>query len=120
MSTSSVSPTRGEIWLVNLDPTIGTEIRKTRPAMVVSSDAVGRLPIKLVAPLTDWRPVFAPNVWHVRVDPDAVNGLAKPSAVDVLQLRGLDTQRFVHRIGEVSADKMEEVVLAICAIVEYF
>ncbi len=119
MSTSNVSPTRGEIWLVNLDPTIVTEIRKTRPAMVVSSDAVGRLPIKLVAPLTDWRPAFAPNVWHVRVDPDAVNGLAKPSAVDVLQLRGLDTQRFVHRIGEVSADKMEEIVLAIGAVVEY-
>ena len=55
----------------------------------------------------------------MRVDPDAVNGLAKPSAVDVLQLRGLDTQRFVHRIGEVSADKMEEIVLTIVAVVEY-
>lgn len=119
MSTSSVAPTRGEIWLVNLDPTLGTEIRKTRPAIAVSSDAVGRLPIKLVAPLTDWRPAFAPNVWHVRIDPDAVNGLAKPSAVDALQLRGLDKQRFVHRIGEVSPDKMEEIVLAIGAVVEY-
>ena len=119
MSTSSVAPTRGEIWLVNLDPTLGTEIRKTQPAIVVSSGAVGRLPIKLVAPLTDWRPAFAANVWHVRVDPDAVNGLAKPSAVDTLQLRGLDTQRFVHRIGEVSPDKMEEIVLAIGAVVEY-
>jgi len=44
------TPQRGEIWLVNFDPTIGAEIRKTRPAVVVSSDAVGRLPIKLVAP----------------------------------------------------------------------
>ncbi len=105
---------------MNLDPTIGTEIRKTRPAMVVSSDAVGRLPIKLVTPLTDWRPAFAPNVWHVRVDPDSANGLAKPSAVDLLQLRGLDTKRFVHRIGEVSPDKMEEIVLAIGAVVEYY
>jgi len=42
---------RGEIWLVNLDPTIGTEICKTRPVIVVSSDAIGALPIRLVAPL---------------------------------------------------------------------
>lgn len=46
---------RGEIWLVNLDPTIGAEIRKTRPNVVVSSDAIGVLPIKLVAPLIKWK-----------------------------------------------------------------
>jgi mRNA interferase MazF len=46
---------RGEVWLVTLDPTIGTEIQKTRPVIVVSSDAVGALPIKLVAPLTEWK-----------------------------------------------------------------
>jgi mRNA interferase MazF len=39
---------RGEIWSVNLDPTIGAEIRKTRPVVVISSDAVGVLPIKSV------------------------------------------------------------------------
>jgi mRNA interferase MazF len=49
---------------VNFDPTLGTEIRKTRPAIVVSSDAVGRLPIKLVAPITDWKARYAPNVWQ--------------------------------------------------------
>ena len=52
-SPDASTPLRGEIWLVNFDPTIGSEIRKTRPAVVVSSDAVGRLPIKLVAPVTD-------------------------------------------------------------------
>lgn len=45
---------RGEIWLVNLDPTVGAEIRKTGPVVVVNSDAVGTLPIRLVAPLTEW------------------------------------------------------------------
>jgi mRNA interferase MazF len=42
-------PKRGEIWLVNFDPTIGAEIKKVRPAVVISSDAVGKLPIKLMA-----------------------------------------------------------------------
>jgi hypothetical protein len=37
--------------------------------VVVSSDAVGRLPIKLVAPVTDWKERFAPNIWHVRLIP---------------------------------------------------
>ncbi|MDD1438227.1 type II toxin-antitoxin system PemK/MazF family toxin [Dolichospermum sp. ST_sed10] len=48
------TPKRGEIWLVNFDPTVGAEIRKIRPAVVISSDAAGRLPIKLVAPITGW------------------------------------------------------------------
>ncbi|MDT5121958.1 MAG: mRNA interferase MazF [Acidobacteriota bacterium] len=116
---SPSSPKRGEIWLVNFDPTVGTEIKKTRPAVVISSDAVGRLPIKLVAPLTDWKNHYAPNIWHVRIDPDSVNGLAKPSAVDALQLRGLDQQRFIRRLGQISAETLEEITLAIAAVIEY-
>ena len=46
-------PQRGEIWIVNFDPTIDKEIKKNRPAVVISSNAAGRLPIKLIAPLTD-------------------------------------------------------------------
>ena len=45
----------GDIWLINLDPTIGAEIQKTRPAIIVNSDAVGILPLKIIAPLTDWK-----------------------------------------------------------------
>ena len=47
-------PRRGEIWLVNFDPSVGSEIRKIRPALVLSLDAIGRLPLKLVVPITDW------------------------------------------------------------------
>lgn len=59
---SSEKPNRGEIWRVNFNPTLGTEIRKTRPAVVISSDAIGKLPIKLVAPLTDWKEYFTDNL----------------------------------------------------------
>jgi mRNA interferase MazF len=52
--TSSNPPQRGEVWLVNFDPTLGTEIQKIRPAVVISSNEVGTLPIKLVGPITDW------------------------------------------------------------------
>ena len=110
---------RGDIWQVNLDPTIGTEIRKTRPVVVISSDAVSALPIRLVAPLTEWKDYFAQNVWHVKVVPDSTNGLTKTSAVDTLQLRGVDTQRFLEIIGTVSPEIMRSIVTAIAAVIEY-
>lgn len=46
---------KGEIWLVNLDPTIGTEINKTRPAIIVNDNAIGILPLKVIVPITDWK-----------------------------------------------------------------
>jgi mRNA interferase MazF len=72
-----------------------------------------------VAPITDWKEYFAPNIWHVRIDPDPPNGLTKVSAVDTLQLRGMDRQRFMRKPGQVSAATMEEIVLAVAAIIEY-
>ena len=115
----SLTINRGEIWLVSLDPTVGAEIRKTRPVVVVSSNAVGALPIKLIAPLTEWKDYFARNVWHVKVVPDSANGLTKTSAIDTLQLRGVDTQRFVQKLGSVSPAVMRSVAAAIAAVVEY-
>ena len=110
---------RGDIWKVALDPTVGAEIRKTRPVVVVSSDAVGALPIRLVAPLTEWKDYLARNAWHVKIIPDDSNGLTKPSAIDALQLRGVDTQRFVEKLGQVSPALMRSIVTAIAAVIEY-
>ncbi len=110
---------RGELWLVSLDPTVGAEIRKTRPVVVVSSDAVGVLPIKLVAPLTEWKDYFEQKIWLVKVIPDSENGLAKPSTVDALQLRGVDEQRFVKKLGAVSSPVMNSIVTAVAAVIEY-
>lgn len=52
-------PRRGEIWLVRFDPSVGAEIRKQRPAVVLSVDGIGRLPLRIVVPVTDWNPMFA-------------------------------------------------------------
>jgi mRNA interferase MazF len=105
--------------MVSFDPTVGAEIRKTRPAVVVSSDAVGRLPLKLVAPITERRGAFERSSWRVRIDPDAQNGLSKPSTADVLQLRGVDLRRFVNRLGRLSHEAIDKIVAAIALVVEY-
>ena len=44
---------QGDIWLINLDPTVGAEIKKTRPAIIVNDNTLGRLPLKIIVPLTD-------------------------------------------------------------------
>ena len=44
---------RGDVWLINLDPTVGAEIKKTRPAVIVNDDAVGILPLKVIVPITE-------------------------------------------------------------------
>jgi mRNA interferase MazF len=110
---------RGEIWVVNLDPTIGAEIRKTRPVVVVSSDAIGILPIKLVAPLTEWKDYLVGKIWHIKIEPDHQNGLDKTSSVDTLQLRGVDAQRFIQKLGKVKPEIMKSIVSAIAAVIEY-
>jgi len=117
---SSAGSKRGDIWLANFDPTVGAEIKKVRHAVIVSSDGVGKLPIKLIAPVTDWKEYYAGNIWHIKIEPDTTNSLTKASAVDVLQLRGMDVQRFIRKIGECSTEIMEEIAAAIAAIVEYF
>ena len=119
MKTKILSPLRSDVWLANLDPTIGMEMKKTRPALVISSDAIGKLAIKLIVPITDWKENFAGNLWNVRVDPDSKNGLLKPSAVDALQIRCVDQKRLVKRLGRLDAQKLEDVAAAIAAIVEY-
>jgi mRNA interferase MazF len=46
---------RGEIWLVNLNPTVDREISKTRPVVIVNDDAINILPLKVIVPVTDWK-----------------------------------------------------------------
>ncbi|MFN9537362.1 MAG: type II toxin-antitoxin system PemK/MazF family toxin [Pseudanabaena sp.] len=117
--STTIKPNRGEIWLVNLEPTVGAEIRKTRPVVVISSDAIGKLPIKLIAPITDWKPYFEENIWHIKIEPDSINGLSKVSAIDTLQLRVLDTTRFIRQLGKLTEDLMIEITIAIALVIEY-
>ena len=118
MNSRAVALRRGEIWIIDFNPTVGAEIQKQRPAVVISSDAVGKLPVKLVAPITGWQPVFAGNIWHVRIQPSGANGLTKESAVDALQVRSVSVDRFKSRIGRVLDTQLEEIVHAVAAVIE--
>lgn len=110
---------RGEIWRVNFDPTVGTEIKKIRPAVVISSNAIGKLPIKIIAPITGWDSKYENSLWHIKIQPDNKNHLTKTSSIDALQIRGVDVLRFMSpKLGDLSQDQIDEVISAIAAVIE--
>jgi mRNA interferase MazF len=115
----TTNPKRGEVWQIDLDPTVGVEMQKVRPVVVISSNAAGKLPIKLVAPITGWDARYSGNFWHVKIAPSSGNGLTKVSAVDVLQSRGVDLSRFKKKLGRLDAATMEEIAIAMAALVEH-
>lgn len=107
---------RGEVWMIDLDPTIGAEIKKTRPAVIVSDDAIGVLPLKVIVPVTGWKDRYAVAPWMVRLDPDANNGLDKASAADAFQVRSVAQERFVRQVGTLSQAAMEEITRALAVV----
>ena len=109
---------RGEIWLLNLDPTLGAEIRKTRPCIIVNDDAVGILPLRVVVPVTEWKDRYAVAPWMVRLDPDAMNGLSKASAADAFQMRSVAQERFAQRMGEISAQHLRKITEALAIVLK--
>jgi mRNA interferase MazF len=109
---------RGEIWLLNLDPSVGAEIRKTRPCIIVNDDAVGVLPLRVVVPVTEWKDRYAVAPWMVRLDPDATNGLTKSSSADAFQLRSVALERFVQHLGEVSDHHLLQITEALAAVLK--
>lgn len=107
---------RGEVWLINLDPTVGAEIKKTRPAVIVNDDAVGALPLRVIVPLTEWKERFAVAPWLVRVEPDAENALEKASAADAFQVRSVSQQRFVRLLGKLPEPAMQAITRALATV----
>jgi mRNA interferase MazF len=106
-------PSRGEVWLVDFDPATGAEIQKVRPALVVSVNSIGRLPLRMVVPLTDWKPQYANYPWFVPIPADTSNGLSKDSGADAFQTKSVSLTRFVQQLGAVTAAQIDDVASAV-------
>lgn len=106
----------GEVWEVNFSPQVGDEIRKTRPAIVVSNDSTGSLDLRVVVPVTDGLKV--PKEWHVFLAPTLANGLSKPSIADCFQVKSISQKRFIRRLGKLSGDEMDDVKLGLMKILD--
>lgn len=100
---------QGEVWLVKFFPKTGAEISKQRPAVVASHDEIGRLPLKIVVPVTDWKHSYTNYPWMIRIEDSTENGLSKPSAIDCFQVKNFADQRFVKKLGNVSDDILQTI-----------
>lgn len=109
---------QGEIWEIDLSPTVGAEMKKKRPAVIISDDAIGVLPLRVIVPITEWKERFRGAVWMVHIVPDRRNNLKKPSAIDTFQIRSLFTKRFVKRVGSVSDKTLAEIKVAVKAVID--
>jgi mRNA interferase MazF len=104
---------QGEIWIINLDPTIGAEIKKTRPVIVVSDNSLGKLPLKIIVPITDWKDRYEVAPWMIKLNPNSKNGLTKVSSADCFQIRSVSEQRFVLKLGQINDATMDEVKIGL-------
>jgi mRNA interferase MazF len=111
-TTRLISPRRGEVYLVNFDPTVGAEIKKTRPALILQNDIANRhSSITIVAAITSQfdEPLY-PSEVLIRA-PEG--GLTVNSVVLLNQIRSLDKRRLIRRLGNVKTGTMEEVERAL-------
>lgn len=95
---------RGEVYWVNLDPTVGTEIKKTRPALIVSPDDMNAaLPRVIIAPLTSQGQALGCR--------PEIQFAGKPARILLDQLRSVDKRRLAGKMGEIELEKWHSVLL---------
>lgn len=95
---------RGEVYWVNLDPTIGTEIKKPRPALIVSPDDMNAaLPRVIIAPLTSQGQALGCR--------PEIQFAGKPARILLDQIRSVDKRRLAGKMGEIELEKWHSVLL---------
>jgi mRNA interferase MazF len=110
---------QGEIWLINLDPTVGAEINKTRPAVIVNDDQLGKLPLRIIAPITDWKEHYNIAPWMIAINPSNQNGLIKKSSIDCFQIRSVSEKRLIRRIGVITFPEILQAQEGILKVIGY-
>jgi mRNA interferase MazF len=112
-ATNAGYPRRGEVYLTALDPTIGREIQKTRPTLIIQNDVANRLSgITIVAPITS-SVRFPLSPVHVLLAADHNTGLTVISVALFNQIRAVDRIRLVKRLGSIDQETLKNVNEAI-------
>ena len=105
-------PKRGEIYLVSLDPTIGGEIKKTRPALIISNDINNQYaPTVAVIPITSKTEKIYP--FEVFIQASKQTGLSCDSKAKCEQIRTIDKRRLIKLLGKVSEKELKEIEKAL-------
>jgi len=101
------------VWDVRFDPSVGAEMKKVRPAVVISEDTIGRLPLRIVVPITDWKPNYGAYPWFIHLPTSGTNGLSKDSGADAFQVKSVSVNRFVTLRGTLTDGQLDDIASAI-------
>ncbi|WP_202221356.1 type II toxin-antitoxin system PemK/MazF family toxin [Okeania sp. KiyG1] len=113
------NPKRGEVWLVQLDPTRGQEIKKTRPAVVISSNLFSSVSVRIIIPVAKWQSKFQNRPCMISIPKTDENSLDNDYAGNVLQVRSIANERFVKYLGQVSNPILEELLAGLIICIDY-
>ncbi|MFN4149978.1 MAG: type II toxin-antitoxin system PemK/MazF family toxin [Candidatus Sericytochromatia bacterium] len=117
--TRDKNPKRGDIWLVEFEPQIASEIKKTRPAVVVSFGGLDTEKTRIVVPIRDRKEHHFRISFFVPISPTNNNGLSKDSTIDCIQIKSFDLLRFKKKIGKVTTEQLDEITKLIAIEVGY-
>jgi mRNA interferase MazF len=78
-------------------------------------DSVGRLPLKIVVHITDWKAAFTNFAWFVHLPATPASGLTKDSGADAFQVKSLSQSRFLEKLGELTTSQLDDVTAAVAA-----
>ena len=111
---SSVIPKRGEIYLVNFDPAIGAEIKKTRPALILQNDIANRYSsVTIVAAITSFSDKDGKMYSTEVFIGDSEGGLDNDSVALLNQIRTIDKRRLVKKLGVLKDKTMAQIDKAV-------
>jgi mRNA interferase MazF len=108
----------GDIYIVNLDPTIGDEIQKTRPVVIITPGDAKNLKLAIVVPITEWKIQWKTHPFFVTLAPTPENGIKKKSSIDCYQIRTISYNRFMKKVGEISTQQLYSIKTAIALILD--
>ncbi|HAH37589.1 MAG TPA: type II toxin-antitoxin system PemK/MazF family toxin [Algoriphagus sp.] len=108
-----------EIWLVNLNPSKGTEPGKIRPAVIIQTNLLNQVmhPSTLICPITS-QLSSEENILRVKIE-GKKTGLSQNSEVLIDQIRAVDNRRFIDRIGKLDNGKIQELRKKLKAVLDF-
>ena len=82
----------------------------------MNENAIGRLRLKIMVPITEWKTRYARYPWFVYLAPAPINGLTKDSGADAFQVKSISETRFLDRLGELTPAQLDDIAnaIAIC------
>ena len=109
----------GDIFQVNLGPTVGAKIQKPRPVVVLNPGHEKNLRLAIVVPVTPWKRRWDGNPFFLTIArPKAQHGLRKKSAVDCFQIRAVSHGRFIKKLGALSGKELDHIKRALALILD--